>query len=103
MARSKASASQLENTIEPAALRVQQPQAPDARKARDDERATENGIQAERVSIATADRARRTPNAPAPADAAPRDTTSVPEGVRDRFLQVKEKFYFPNGDPAFRD
>lgn len=103
MARSKAPAPPLENTIEPAALRLQQQQVPDARKARD-ERATENGIQAERAAADAADRAKRSPGAPtASADAAPRDTTSVPEGVRDRFLQVKEKFYFPNGDPAFRD
>ncbi len=33
----------------------------------------------------------------------PRDTTSVPESVRDRFLQIKEKWYFENGELAFQD
>ncbi|MFL6605767.1 MAG: LPD7 domain-containing protein [Steroidobacteraceae bacterium] len=34
---------------------------------------------------------------------APRDTTSVPDSVRDRFLQIKERWYFENGDLAFQD
>jgi hypothetical protein len=38
----------------------------------------------------------------APADGL-RDTASIPESVRDRFIQVKEKFFFDNGDLAFRD
>src|SRR5262245_36829795 len=28
---------------------------------------------------------------------------AVPKAVRERFLQVGEKFFFPSGDPAFRD
>jgi hypothetical protein len=105
MARAKAPTPAPENSIEPAALRIQPQPGSDSAAARDEDRARENGIQAERASAQRpAERAKRPALVlTAPPDGSARDTTSVPESVRERFLSVKEKFYFPNGDPAFRD
>jgi putative DNA primase/helicase len=50
------------------------------------------------------------PAAPAPsaaptanADRADFDPWTIPESVRDRFAQVGQRYYFPDGAPAFRD
>src|SRR5438552_17751642 len=98
MARARSPAPQMENAIEPTALR-QQPR-PHARQEKRDQ-LLEGAIGAEGDPATTATRRR-------PADgalpvAAPRDTGSVPDSVRDRFLQIKEKWYFENGDLAFHD
>ncbi|MGH7108597.1 MAG: LPD7 domain-containing protein, partial [Acetobacteraceae bacterium] len=33
----------------------------------------------------------------------PADPWALPQGVRDRFVQDKRRFYFPDGAAAFRD
>jgi hypothetical protein len=105
MARAKAPNPAAENSIEPAMLRVQPEPANESRKARDEVRVVENGIQGElAIGQRPAERLKRPPLvATLPPGTPARDTESVPESVRERFMQVKEKFYFPNGDPAFRD
>jgi Large polyvalent protein-associated domain 7 len=41
--------------------------------------------------------------APDPADRADSDPWTVPESIRDRFVQDGNRFFFPDGAPAFRD
>ena len=38
-----------------------------------------------------------------PADSATAQPRALPQSVRDRFIQDRKKFYFPDGAPAFRD
>ncbi len=47
----------------------------------------------------------RPPERPPPprADQADTDPWTVPQSVRDRFVQDGHRFYFPDGNPAFRD
>jgi putative DNA primase/helicase len=47
----------------------------------------------------------RAPSAAAPKELASADTDpwTVPQSVRDRFVQDGQRFYFPDGAPAFRD
>ena len=98
MARARSRSPQLENAIEPTALRPQP--APSARQAKRTGQAPEAAIGA-----ASEPTAGGTPRGSprAHAAAAPTDTTSIPDSVRDRFLQIKEKWYFDNGDLAFED
>lgn len=100
MARARSPSPHVENAIEPTALRPQP--APSGRQDKREDLAREGAIGAESDSAATGTR-RRVPAAPAVPAGAPRDTTSVPDSVRDRFLQIKEKWYFENGDLAFQD
>lgn len=100
MARARTRSPLPENVIEPTTLRPQ-PQA-NTQDGRDD-RSHNSAIRAADDQRATADARRRASTAPAMPSAAPRDTTSVPDSVRDRFLPIREKWYFENGDLAFQD
>jgi putative DNA primase/helicase len=85
--------------------------APKARAARSE---PENAIQASRrvrkkrnagspSSLAVADPASRVaPSATAPPQGNS-DPWTVPQSVRDRFVQDGHRFYFPDGAPAFKD
>lgn len=42
-------------------------------------------------------------SAPAAALSPPTDSWALPQSVRDRFIEDKRRFYFPDGAPAFRD
>lgn len=55
-----------------------------------------------------ADRSRSTETSPPPADlpaaaGEAAESSAVPEHIRQRFIQVGNRYYFPNGDKAFRD
>jgi hypothetical protein len=94
MARSKTK-SPIENTIEAAPVRA---------RASDEVARRDEGtlpMFAEPGVALDPRRAERASRGPAARPAA--DTTTIPEAVRERFLQVGEKWFFPSGDPAFRD
>ena len=99
MARTRSPSPQVDNAIEPTALRPLP--APRAREDIREDTARESAIRAE-GDFATTRTRKGGPAAPALSSGA-RDTTSVPESVRDRFLQIKEKWYFENGSLAFQD
>jgi hypothetical protein len=97
MARSKAK-SQIENTIEPAPARARNGPASEEVARRDEGTLP---MFAEPGVALDPRRAERASRGAAARPAA--DTTTIPEAVRERFLQVGEKWFFPSGDPAFRD
>jgi len=103
MARNKSAhaASRVENTIEPSAVRVQ----PGPPLAQPTQRAL--GIDGQASSAERADGSKTGRGLPAPGPASSggvaKDTTTVPEAVRDRFMSIREKYFFPNGEPAFQD
>ncbi|MBS0422537.1 MAG: hypothetical protein JSR66_32820 [Proteobacteria bacterium] len=99
MARTRSRSPQVDNVIEPTTLRPQP--GPKDREDRRDHPSRESAIRAEGGVAATPSN-NRGPEAP-PLSGGARDTTSVPNSVRDRFLQIKEKWYFENGDLAFHD
>jgi len=101
MARARSPSPPPENAIEPASLRPQ-PEQPSGRPEKREDRSREGAIRAESSPAAATPR-KNAPAGPAVPSGPPRDTSSVPDSVRDRFLQIKEKWYFENGDLAFQD
>lgn len=93
---------QHENSIELSPSRLQQPAPATTEQPRSAGRTNGGAIHAE--SAGEELRVRK-PTAPQPTstDSAQKDTTTVPQAVRDRFMNIREKYFFPNGDPAFQD
>ena len=89
-----------DNAIEPSPARPE-PTANSGQDRRDD-RAQNSAIRAAESERSSAD-SRKRGAASAVQAAPPRDTTTVPDSVRDRFLPIRDKWYFENGDLAFQD
>lgn len=89
-----------DNAIEPSPVRPE-PAASNGQDRRDD-RAQNSAIRAAEGERASAD-SRKRGATPALQATPPRDTTTVPDSVRDRFLPIRDKWYFENGDLAFQD
>jgi hypothetical protein len=99
MARTRSPSSQGDNAIEPTALRLR-PTSTESNVRREDP-SRESAIRAEADVVAPGGRKGSLPESASSGQA--RDTTGVPDSVRDRFLQIKEKWYFENGTLAFQD
>ncbi|HEY1891000.1 MAG TPA: LPD7 domain-containing protein [Steroidobacteraceae bacterium] len=75
------------------AVEKQRAGAPSGAKKEPDSRSDREGV-------APAASAAKPPDTPASATG---DLWALPQSVRDRFIQDKRRFYFPDGAPAFRD
>lgn len=87
MARKKSFQAPEENVIEPGELHMRQPDLLTTGTPRPSSDTTRAPEASERRQ----------------ASATPSESRAVPQSVRDRFLQIGEKFLFPTGEPAFRD
>jgi hypothetical protein len=103
MAKSKSVREPADNLIEPVSIRVHE-QTPPRHPPRENERGPTPGTRDDRAG--SPQQSERGPKAQFASTSGPQSATdfqSVPQAVRERFLNVNEKYFFPNGDPAFRD
>src|SRR5690349_8071490 len=92
-----------ENSIELSPSRLQETAPRNADQPRSTGRTNGGAIHAESAGDELSARRSPAPQQPTTADADQKDTTTVPQAVQDRFMNIREKYFFPNGDPAFQD